>query len=74
MMVIYLVIMAVMLLNLLIAVLSTAHTEVQRNASKEFQLARAKIILQSGDDVRDDVLPPPFNLIRPIIGTVWPVA
>lgn len=72
-MVIYLVIMAVMLLNLLIAVLSTAHSEVQQNASKEFQLARAKIIIQSGEDVLNDVLPPPFNLLKPILGAVWPV-
>lgn len=72
-MVIYLVIMAVMLLNLLIAVLSTAHSEVQQNASKEFQLARAKIIIQSGEDVLNDVLPPPFNLLKPVLGAVWPV-
>ena len=72
-MVIYLVIMAVMLLNLLIAVLSTAHAEVQQNASKEFQLARAKIIIQSGEDVLNDVLPPPFNLLKPVLGAVWPV-
>lgn len=71
-MVLYLIIMAVMLLNLLIAVLSTAHSEVQQNSSKEFQLARAKIILQSGEDVQNDVLPPPFNLIKPILGAVWP--
>lgn len=71
---VYLVIMAIMLLNLLIAVLSTAHTEIQANAPKEFQLARAKIILQSGEDVLDDVLPPPFNLIKPVLGTFWPIA
>lgn len=73
-MVIYLVIMAVILLNLLIAVLSTAHAEVQVNASKEYHLARAKIVLQSGEDVLNDVLPPPFNLIKPVAGMLWPVA
>lgn len=70
--VVYLIIMAVMLLNLLIAVLSTAHAEVDRNAEKEFHLARAKIILQSGEDVLNDVLPPPFNLIKPALGMIWP--
>ena len=72
--VIYLVIMAVMLLNLLIAVLSTAHSEIQKNAAKEFQLARAKIILQSGEDVMNDVIPPPFNLVKPVLGFLWPVS
>lgn len=71
-MVIYLIIMAVMLLNLLIAVLSTAHAAVDQNADKEYHLARAKIILQSGDDVLNDVLPPPFNLLKPVLGLVWP--
>lgn len=70
--IIYLVIMAVMLLNLLIAVLSTAHASVDKNADKEFHLARAKIILQSGEDVQNDVLPPPFNLIKPALGLFWP--
>ncbi len=35
-------------------------------------MARAKIILQSGEDVKNDVLPPPFNLIKPVLGLVWP--
>lgn len=72
--VIYLVITAVMLLNLLIAVLSTAHAEVHQNSTKEFQLARAKIILQSGDDVLNDVIPPPFNLVKPLLGIFWPAS
>lgn len=72
--VIYLVIMAVMLLNLLIAVLSTAHSKVYQNASKEFQLARAKLILQSEEDVLKDVIPPPFNLVKPFLGVFWPAS
>lgn len=43
-----------------------------RRREQEFQLARAKIILQSGEDVKNDVLPPPFNLIKPLLGLVWP--
>lgn len=72
-MVIYLVITTVMLLNLLIAILSTAHSDVQKNAQKEFQLVRAQVILQSAADVRNDVLPPPFNLLKPIFSIIWPV-
>lgn len=71
--VVFLIITAITLLNLLIAVLSTAHAEVDQNASKEFQLARAQIILQTGEDIQNDVLPPPFNLIKPVLGMVWPV-
>lgn len=70
--VLYLIIMAVILMNLLIAVLSTAHSVVDQNAEKEFHLARAKIILQSGEDVVNGVLPPPFNLIEPILGVLCP--
>lgn len=71
--VVYLIIMAVMLLNLLIAVLSTAHAAVYRNAEKQFHAARAKLIVQSRDDVVHDVLPPPFSLIKPISGLLWPI-
>lgn len=70
--VVYLIIMAVMLLNLLIAVLSTAHSKVYGNAEKQFHAARAKLIVQSRDDVVHDVLPPPFSLIKPISGLLWP--
>lgn len=70
--VVYLIIMAVMLLNLLIAVLSTAHAAVYQDAEKQFHAARAKLIVQSRDDVLHDVLPPPFNLIKPVSGVLWP--
>ena len=69
--VIYLVIMSVTLLNFLIAVLSTVHSSVQQNAQKEFQVVRARVILQSAEDVKNDVLPPPFNLLKPILGIFW---
>ncbi|CAM9341169.1 unnamed protein product, partial [Choristocarpus tenellus] len=44
--VVYLTIMSIMLLNLLIAVLSTVHSEVNTNADKEFNVSRAHLILQ----------------------------
>lgn len=68
---IYLVVTAVMLLNLLIAVLSAAHSKIEKNADKELQLERAKIILQSGEDVRNDAIPSPFNLVKPMVGIVF---
>lgn len=70
----YLVITAVMLLNLLIAVLSTTHSEVHQNATHEFYLVREKLILQSVEGVHKDVLPPPFNMVKPILGMLWPVS
>ncbi|CAM9277026.1 unnamed protein product [Scytosiphon promiscuus] len=60
--------MSILLLNLLIAVLSTAHAEVYANAEKEFHLARAKLIQQSWQDVQKERQPPPINLIMPIVG------
>eukprot|EP00903_Cladosiphon_okamuranus_P009225 g8807.t1 len=47
----YLVVMAVVLLNLLIAILSTAHKEVHVNGEAEFFLARTRLVLQSAETV-----------------------
>lgn len=62
--------MSVVLLNLLIAVLSTAHGEVHANADKEFHLARAKLIYQSAYVVQCQRLQPPLNLIKLVFGVV----
>lgn len=67
MLAVYLVVMVILLLNLLIAVLSTAHTEVYKNAEKEFHLARAKLILQSSRAVARRRLPPPLNLVKLVL-------
>ncbi|CAM9931417.1 unnamed protein product, partial [Ectocarpus sp. 13 AM-2016] len=69
-MVVYMVIMAVVLLNLLIAVLSTAHSKVYDNADKEFHLARAKLIYQSARVVTHRRPPPPLNLVKAVVGTL----
>lgn len=69
--VMYLIIMAVVLLNLLIAVLSTAHSEVHENGEKEYHLARTRLIAQSARAVARRRIPPPFNLIPPIMGVVF---
>lgn len=62
--------MGVVLLNLLIAVLSTAHDKVYENAEKEFHLARARLIYQSAHVVANMRPPPPFNLIQVAFGLV----
>ncbi|CAM9923666.1 unnamed protein product, partial [Scytosiphon promiscuus] len=67
-MVAYMITMAVVLLNLLIAVLSTAHDEVYVNAEKEFHLARARLIVQSARSVAKQRPPPPINLAKVILG------
>ncbi|CAM9237184.1 unnamed protein product [Ectocarpus sp. 12 AP-2014] len=69
-MVVYMVMMSVVLLNLLIAVLSTAHSQVYDNADKEFHLARAKLIYQSARVVRRRRPPPPLNLVKVVFGTL----
>ncbi|CAM9266991.1 unnamed protein product [Ectocarpus sp. 4 AP-2014] len=69
-MVVYMVMMAVVLLNLLIAVLSTAHSKVYDNGDKEFHLARAKLIYQSARVVTRRRPPPPFNLVKAVVGTL----
>lgn len=62
--------MSVVLLNLLIAVLSTAHDEVYANAEKEFHLARARLIAQSARSVAGNRPPPPLNLVKVLSGVV----
>ncbi|CAB1096081.1 unnamed protein product [Ectocarpus sp. CCAP 1310/34] len=64
----YLVVLAVVMLNLLIAVLSTAHGEVYANGEKEFHLARTRLILQSARAVAHRRIPPPFNLVQLVVG------
>lgn len=60
--------MSVVLLNLLVAVLSTVHEEVYANAEKEFHLARPRLIYQSARVVARRRLPPPLNLIKLVCG------
>lgn len=62
--------MSVVLLNLLIAVLSTAHDEVYANAEKEFHLARARLIYQSARVIAERRPPPPLNLMKVAFGLV----
>lgn len=60
--VVYLVIMAIMLLNLLIAVLSTAHSNVEEGVL--LRVANARVLMFYRRVVDVDILPEPFNLIQ----------
>ncbi|CAM9444927.1 unnamed protein product, partial [Discosporangium mesarthrocarpum] len=63
-MVAYVTLMAICLLNLLIAVLSTAHANVQENAEREFAVTRAAIIIHYAHEVENNMLPAPFNILQ----------
>ncbi|CAN0376362.1 unnamed protein product, partial [Ascophyllum nodosum] len=67
----YLVVMAVVLLNLLIAVLSSAHQKISSKGEMEFHLARTRLILQNSLAVAHRRIPAPFNLILVGIGFLF---
>ena len=62
--VMYVLIMTIMLLNLLVAILSTAHAQVQDNVGGEFRVSKARIIEYYRLVVDKDLLPAPFNLMQ----------
>lgn len=62
--VVYLFIVTTMLLNLLIAILSTAHAQVQGNVGVEFKVSKARIVACYRMVVDKDLLPIPFNLVQ----------
>ncbi|CAM9349916.1 unnamed protein product, partial [Hapterophycus canaliculatus] len=62
--VVYLIILTVMMLNLLVAVLSTAHAKVDNDADLEYKVTKARLIQHYTQVVEIDRLPPPFNLIQ----------
>ncbi|CAM9206508.1 unnamed protein product [Ectocarpus fasciculatus] len=68
--VVYMITMTVVLLNLLVAVLSTTHGKVYANAEKEFHHARARLIYQSARVVSRARPPPPLNLIKLVCGVL----
>lgn len=69
----YLLIMTIMLLNLLVAILSTAHAEVQENVGSELKVSKARIIGYYRVVVKEDLLPAPFNLLPLVASTVMAV-
>lgn len=60
--VVYLVIMSIMLLNLLIAVMSTAHGKVEELIL--IRVARARVYMFYRWVVNNDALPPPLNVVQ----------
>lgn len=67
--VVYLFIVTIMLLNLLVAILSTSHAQVQDNASTELKVSKARIIAHRWV-VDNDLLPAPFNLLQLTVSLV----
>eukprot|EP00752_Nemacystus_decipiens_P018490 g16578.t1 len=62
--VVYLFIVTIMLLNLLVAILSTSHAQVQGNLETEFKVSKARIVAYYRVVVREGLLPAPFNLVQ----------
>lgn len=52
------------LLNLLIAVLSTAHSKVEENAEREFKVSKGCVIQHYGMTVQKELLPVPLSVAR----------
>ena len=65
--VVYLFIVTIMLLNLLVAILSTSHSQVQDNAGVELKVSKARIIAHYRWVVDNDLLPAPFNLVQLVL-------
>ncbi|CAM9556480.1 unnamed protein product [Laminaria digitata] len=66
----YLIIMSIMLLNLLVAVLSTSHAKLEGHVL--IRVSRARVYMTYRWVVGDDVLPSPFNLLQ--LAAVLPCA
>lgn len=62
--VIYLFFITIMLLNLLIAILSTEHAKIEQGQDRAFRVSKIRIIKLFSRVVDKDTQPPPFNLIQ----------
>ncbi|CAN0013273.1 unnamed protein product [Ectocarpus fasciculatus] len=69
--VVYLFIVTIMLLNLLVAILSTSHATVHENVDRESKVSIARMMDYYQLVVANDMLPAPFNLLQLV---VWPLA
>ena len=65
--VIFVIVVTIMLLNLLIAILSTAHADVHSNTEKEFKVSTARTVEHYRLAVELDILPAPFNLLQALV-------
>lgn len=59
-----LVTITIVLLNLLVAILSTSHAQVQEHADQEYKVLKARLIKHYRVVVQDDVLPASFNVVQ----------
>lgn len=62
--IIFVVSVTIMLLNLLIAILSTAHADIHSNAEREFKVCRARTVQHYRLVVESNILPAPFNVLQ----------
>ena len=65
--VVYLAVIAIILLNLLVAVLSTSHAKVHEKAEQEFRVTTALFIDRYRLVVDKHLLPPPFNWVQMVL-------
>lgn len=70
----YLVIISVMLLNLLIAVLSTSHARIQGTQELEHKTSKVRLIEHYRLTVDEHLLPPPFNLAQLVVSAPFALA
>lgn len=68
---VYLIVMNIMLLNLLIAVLSTSHSKVEENAEREFKVSKARVIRHYQTAVKTELLPAPFSLVQLVLSWLF---
>jgi len=64
---IFVFIVTIMLLNLLIAILSTAHADVHSNTEREFKVSTARTVQYYRLVVELDIQPAPFNVIQSFV-------
>ncbi|CAM9396391.1 unnamed protein product [Ectocarpus sp. 13 AM-2016] len=72
--VVYLFVVTIMLLNLLVAILSTSHAEVQDNVKVEVKVSKARVVEHYQWVVEHHVLPAPFNVLQKVLSwAAWMV-
>lgn len=69
--VIFVIVMTIMLLNLLIAILSTKHADIHSNADREFKVSTAQTVAYYRLAVELDILPAPFNLLQALVSLTY---
>lgn len=68
--VVYLVIMAIIMLNLLIAVLSTEYAKIDERSDYSFRVSKVRMMKLYQRVVDTDLLPPPFNCVQLVVFSI----